>query len=244
VRGAPVRVTTRSTAKGSADERRDRSRPVHSWCSGGPTSNAEVADQSLLGPHLVPRDENVLSAQFRLDFADQAAAASCILALASLFSGIAEELVAIDVHGQPRDDLDLNELQQRLKSKRIASLRLRAPIGLSVAQVTISAGASISVGLPIAAHESGAWPLWLQADPEHLGPLPLLASPVVDGAFTARLVLTCRRALPGGAYDHRTTDIIGGVRARRRHGRPRRAHRRGGCEAANPAMPLGGSWVR
>ena len=118
---------------------------------GGPTSNAEVADQSLLGPHLVPRDENVLSGEFRLDFADQAAAASCILALASLFSGIAEELVAIDVHGQLRDDLDLNELQQRLKSKRIASLRLRAPLGSSVAQVTISAGsseapASISVG--------------------------------------------------------------------------------------------------
>jgi hypothetical protein len=156
---------------------------------GGPTSNAEVADQSLLAPHLVPRDENVLSGEFRLDFMDQAAAASCILALASLFSGIVEELVAIDVHGHLRDDLNLNELQQRLQSKRVASLRLRAPLGSSVAQVTISAGssdspASISVGLPIAAHECGAWPLWLQADPEHLGPLPLLALPVVDGAFT------------------------------------------------------------
>ena len=157
---------------------------------GGPTSNAEVAGQSLLGPHLVPREESVLSGEFRLDFADEAAAASCILALASLFSRIAEELVAIDVHGQLRDDLDLNELQQRLKSKRIASLHLRVPLGSSVAQVTISAGsrdfpASISVALPIAAHESDAWPLWLQADPEHLGPLPLLALPVVDGAFAS-----------------------------------------------------------
>jgi hypothetical protein len=35
----------------------------------GASSNAEVFGQSLLGPHLVPRDENVLSGEFCLNFA-------------------------------------------------------------------------------------------------------------------------------------------------------------------------------
>jgi hypothetical protein len=148
---------------------------------------------------------NAVSHEFRVAFQDQAAGARYALALASLLGSIAEELVATDVNGQLRDDLDLHELQQRLQTNRIASLRLRLPLGKTLALVRVAIETqepSISLSLPVA-DQNGARGLWLQADPDHLGPLPLLVLPTVDGAFTLEALhaLVALGARVGGFVD-------------------------------------------
>lgn len=124
-------------------------------------------------------------AQLCVDFTDDNAATNYVLMTASLFSGIAEELLVFDVAGQLRDDLDVHELGQRLRARRVASLRFHVPLGRVVARITLALRSPSSVvwSLPVAGTEQPPQLLWLQADVAHLGPVPTLVLPVVDGAL-------------------------------------------------------------
>ena len=128
------------------------------------------------------------SAALHITFQDSDAAAGYALALASLFVGAADSVVAVDVHGRNRDDLDLTELRERLKAHGVASIRIDLRLGARVVQVAVRVGApdnpgAVFLSLPFVDDARGALALWLQADSLHLGPLPLLMLPVVDGAF-------------------------------------------------------------
>ncbi len=116
----------------------------------------------------------------RVTYADPAGCDRYGLALASLFSGVAEDLVAIDASGHLRDDLSLDELQQCLRARRIDVLRWAIPLGLQVARVSAAiardeGAASVSLTLPFFDQPHGSAALWLQADPDCLDPLPLPA---------------------------------------------------------------------
>jgi hypothetical protein len=138
---------------------------------------------------LVPHEEAArFVAVLRIDYAHTAACNRYAAALASLFSGTVEELVAIDGSGQLRDDLALHELTERLHSKRVEAVRLRMRLGAKSVEVSVAIeagedGASVSIVLPVVEHEHVGMPLWLQADLDFLGPLPVLALPIVHGAF-------------------------------------------------------------
>jgi len=156
----------------------------------GLSTAANAASAPLPFPAAVHRNEQPprLGA-LRIDFGASAATASYIMALASLLGRDAEELVAIDVTGRLFEDLDLTELQHLSQGRRVATLRLRVPIGSTTTLVSIEtaspdAPASISLTMPFVEHDRQSRPLWLQADSEFLGPLPQLLLPCVDGAFT------------------------------------------------------------
>src|SRR5690349_7995280 len=68
------------------------------------------------GPHLQPMDGGAglghYTACLHLEFADAIARATCAAVLASLFSSVAKEVLAIDTTGRAREDLDASELTQ------------------------------------------------------------------------------------------------------------------------------------
>ncbi|MBK7074602.1 MAG: DEAD/DEAH box helicase [Myxococcales bacterium] len=154
---------------------------------GGPTGRVDTPPGQ--GLRLVTSHASVPhQATLRITYADPAGCDRYALALASLFSGVVEELVAIDANGRLRDDLALDELQQRLRARRIDVLRWRMPRAsrvdrVSAAIVRDEGAASVSLTLPFLDQPHGSTVLWLQADPDCLDPLPLLALPNVDGAF-------------------------------------------------------------
>ncbi len=84
---------------------------------GGPPESHEVGS----GPHgprpAAPVREVHDVGRLSIEFGDQAAAAKFVLALVSLLSGVADEVVAVDATGQLRDDLDLDKLKRRIEEK-------------------------------------------------------------------------------------------------------------------------------
>lgn len=153
---------------------------------GGPTGRVDTPPGQL---RLVTSHASMPhQATLRITYADPAGCDRYAMALASLFSGVVEELVAIDANGRLRDDLALDELQQRLRARRIDVLRWRMPRAsrvdrVSAAIVRDEGAASVSLTLPFLDRPHGSTVLWLQADPDCLDPLPLLALPTVDGAL-------------------------------------------------------------
>jgi superfamily II DNA or RNA helicase len=156
----------------------------------GPTRRDASGSPPTAAPHLASSDvPSFVTATLRIEFQDSPTRDRYLLALASLLSSATEDLVAVDANGQLRDDLALHELAERLRAKRVRAVHARLPLGASgallIAKLDDNApGGAVLLELPLAENERGARPLWLQADPEHLEPLPLLALPIVDRAFT------------------------------------------------------------
>ncbi len=122
-------------------------------------------------------------------FVDDLASTTYALTFASLFFSAAEEIAVEDASGRSRRDLDLHDLRRRLEAGLVSSLRLQvrllgepAHLALGLGRGASPASATISAPLALTARPAGT--LWLQSDPAHIGPLPVLALPVVEGAFT------------------------------------------------------------
>ena len=139
-----------------------------------PSSVARVADASL-----------------QLNFADDRAGQRYVLALISLLSGVAEELLTTDGGGRVRDDLEVHEVMPRLFAGGIGSLKVRVSLPGGAARIAILLGEGqrvVTVALPVSLNGAATDTLWLQADPDYLGPLPVLALPVGVQAFAVDAV--------------------------------------------------------
>jgi hypothetical protein len=168
-------------------------------------------------PSPAAQEPGGVTARLRIEFADETALRKYTLALASLFSAVAEELAAVDVSGQVRDDLDLREIAQRLLANRVAGVRVDVQLESNRAQVSLALEQggprpTVSLTLPVA-ECSPRTTLWLQADPDHLGPLPVLGLPVVGGAFTmdALHALVAMAGRIGGFVEAQLTLATGGT---------------------------------
>ena len=121
----------------------------------------------------------------RLEFGSEGSARKFVAALASLLHGAAESCVVVDASGRGRDDLDLGEINHRVKTA--ATLDLQALVrnegGLQKIAIELDeAAVSIRTRIPLDTRATST--TWLQADPESFGPVPVLALPM-NGAHLA-----------------------------------------------------------
>ncbi len=122
----------------------------------------------------------------QLEFASDKPARDYVLALVSLLYQSAQSCVVIDATGRGRDDLDLGEMLQRIWAKPVLSLEFLVDCEGEAQKVAVELQ---SPTVAIAAHFALDGPAtgvaWFQADPEHLGPMPVLALPVRGSSFSA-----------------------------------------------------------
>jgi hypothetical protein len=121
----------------------------------------------------------------RLEFSDDRGAVNYASALLSLFSPVADELIATDVSGRARDDLDLAELKHKMISGRVVSVRSRFALESGAIEVTVTLddARNATVRLPIANVGFPFGTLWLQSDFDFPGPVPVLALSFADTAI-------------------------------------------------------------
>ena len=125
------------------------------------------------------------TAILRFDFGPDGANTRFALALASLFSGVAEAILTIDASGRSDDDLDIVDLKRMLQSGRAKTLQfqVRLPRASAQVEVTFDNDDIVTLSMPVLRSGRYAGKLWLQAEMEYLGPLPLLALQVADTGF-------------------------------------------------------------
>ena len=129
--------------------------------------------------------DHALPAELDLDFNSDQDARRYVMALVSLLDGAAESRRLVDATGHGRDDLDVREIAQRIRSKPACSLELNLGIaGVSQKIAVELDAAAVAVNTRFAPDGSTTGVIWLQTDLEHSGPLPVVALPVGVGGLT------------------------------------------------------------
>ncbi|MEW6734812.1 MAG: DEAD/DEAH box helicase [Acidobacteriota bacterium] len=135
-----------------------------------------------------PVDTAPVATKLQIEFASESAAHDYIIAFTSLLYGTAETCLTIDETGCNRDDLDLAEIAQYVNTKRKQILCFRLPFEEQSHQITIALDGEtkelVSVRGPFLLDRNATGILWLQADSQFLGPLPVLALPIQGSSFS------------------------------------------------------------
>lgn len=146
-----------------------------------------LAMDASVPPDRLPRQhlDDQRAGQLEVEFAGETAAPRYALALVSLLADSIEESHVFASDGRCRDDLDLPELAARLWMNQIVAIRLETIFSGERARIFLSLDRPrrATLHLPIARTRGPMRTVWLQADGDHPGPLPVLAIPTVDGAL-------------------------------------------------------------
>ncbi len=129
------------------------------------------------------------SASLLLDFSSDNSAREYVLALASLLHGSAESRIVVDDAGRARDDFDFGEIARWIKSK--STLALQFVVGQDGESRKVGVelkSATVAVVTRLLLDDGATGVAWFQADPEHLGPMPVLALPTRASAFSGEAV--------------------------------------------------------
>ena len=112
----------------------------------------------------------------QLEFSSDGSARKFMAALASLLYGAAESCVIVDASGCGRDDLDFGEINHRVKTAVTLDLQVhvRNEGGLQKTAIELDETA-VRITTHILLDTRATGTTWLQANPEHLGPVPVLA---------------------------------------------------------------------
>lgn len=129
---------------------------------------------------------DAVATRLQLELASESAAREYTSALASLLYGSADSRVVVDEGGRARDDLEIREIVQRVSAKTTLTLQFALRCGAESHKVTIALdSAVVSVTMRTTFDGVATDVMWLQAEPDHLGALPVVALAVRDDAFSA-----------------------------------------------------------
>ena len=117
--------------------------------------------------------------RLHMEFVSDAAARAYVSALASLLQGLADSCLLIDSSGRGRDDLDVGEFVHRIKTYSRFSLQFLVRGEGASEKIAVELDSpAVVIRTRISLDVTPTSITWLQADPEHFGPVPVLALPV------------------------------------------------------------------
>ena len=182
---------------------------------GSPTSDRSVVAGSEDLSAAVPIDAAQSSVdsqrgELRVQFDGDGSIHEYLKALASLTFPSSESSLVIDVDGVSRDDLELQEILDRIKAGRLRSLRfeLQSDTGRSVRIDVASRSEVVTLAMPVTMEQPATQTIWLQADARFPTALPVIAFPLVaDAASAEALHALVALAVKAGAFSSAVLQI-------------------------------------
>ena len=159
------------------------------------------------------RDSRLLTrseAELRVQFDGDGSTHEYLKALASLTFPSSESSLVVDVDGVSRDDLELQEIVDRIKAGRLRSLRfeLQSDAGRSVRIDVASRSEVVTLAMPVTMEQPATQTIWLQADARFPTALPVIAFPLVaDAASAEALHALVALAVKAGAFSSAVLQI-------------------------------------